>query len=317
MTESYSFYFNDGRRFLQHPIFTFVVDDLVYIQRFDIEFGYMQRQWEGQPLEGKSLEEHAKAYTDRITPVPTDIVSKTIPLHPGKYYPRIHKPGLKEANFPENHFNVIDRKVLGQSLITANIILKKLSSIFETVSPDVANETVYGHELRNLLLLSAMEVESAWSAILRANNYQFNTKQNGDINSSTNDYVKLCKPLHLDKYKVSFVLHSDLQDIKPFENWIDSNPTTSLNWYNAYNKVKHDREQNLILASLKNAINSVAGVLVMLRAQFGEEQTFWSQGEFANIFIELDKAYNLEDYYVPFSNDKHIPCNWSAINYEF
>ena len=48
--------------------------------------------------------------------------------------------------------------------------------------------------------------------------------------------------------------------VKPFENLaIGKNPV----WFNAYNKVKHDRENNIKDGNLKNVIDSLAGLFVL------------------------------------------------------
>lgn len=57
--------------------------------------------------------------------------------------------------------------------------------------------------------------------------------------------------------------------LEPFSQWNKVQPTQSLPWYDAYNKVKHDREGNFRLAQLSHALHAVAGVFVLTIAQFG------------------------------------------------
>ena len=50
-----------------------------------------------------------------------------------------------------------------------------------------------------------------------------------------------------------------------FEPWINWNsPKTPPDWWNAYNKVKHQRDQYFAMGTLKNCLNSVAGLFSLL-----------------------------------------------------
>ena len=51
------------------------------------------------------------------------------------------------------------------------LLLAKMQDIFETVEPSPSNLQTYGHKIRELLLLAAMEVEASWAAVLKANGY--------------------------------------------------------------------------------------------------------------------------------------------------
>jgi len=148
------------------------------------------------------------------------------------------------------------------AFVALRILLDKLEQVFETVDPDAAHAMVYGHRIRELLLLACMEVESSWKAVLEENGY-------ARLRFTTNDYVKLLRPMILDSYEVSLQAYTVYPIFRPFEKWDAANPTQSLTWYDGYNKTKHDREQNLRLASLDNAIKAVGAVVVMFYAQFG------------------------------------------------
>lgn len=49
--------------------------------------------------------------------------------------------------------------------------------------------------------------------------------------------------------------------IKPWENW---NSSASIKWWTDYNAIKHERSANYERANLKNAIYSMAGLVVLL-----------------------------------------------------
>jgi len=89
---------------------------------------------------------------------------------------------------------------------------------------------------------------------------------------TTNDYVALKLPLHLSEYKL-IRDRLNLADYFPFVGWSDTQPTQSLEWYNAYNKVKHNRDENFNLATVENCINSVAACSVLFSTRFSPEVT--------------------------------------------
>lgn len=180
-------------------------------------------------------------------------------IEPGVYFPRMWRgsfPGLKNDNL------VNSRDAITKSTVSGQILFDKLFEIFTYVEPDINKLDVYSHKLREILLLACMEVESCWTAILKANGYN-------SSNYSTKQYIKLLKPMFLDKYEAEFTMYPSLGKIVPFQNWKEDSTTQSLEWYNSYNETKHNREVNFHHANLKNVIHSVCGVAVMLYAQFG------------------------------------------------
>jgi hypothetical protein len=87
------------------------------------------------------------------------------------------------------------------------------------------------------------------------------------------DYVKLALPMKLGEYRVKLPWYPWLDRITPFENWLPvlkgSKQKQYLPWYDAYNAVKHDRENDFSQAKLVHAFQALAGCFVMLCAQYG------------------------------------------------
>jgi hypothetical protein len=165
-----------------------------------------------------------------------------------------------------------------------------------------------------------MEVESVWAAVLKENGYVSNR------NLTTNDYVKLLGPMLLDSYELSLKAYPRFPTFTPFEGWSASNPTGSLAWYDAYNKTKHDREENLKLATLRNAVQSVGAAVVMFHAQFGFQfgmdqmsPVIWNV---FRIVSHFEKHW--QECYIPkyeaTENASSAPVasfDWHAIDYSF
>jgi hypothetical protein len=137
---------------------------------------------------------------------------------------------------------------------------EQLERIFRTVHPVPANYGAYGHDIRNLLILAATEVEAHWKGVLTAN---------GVAGGNTNDYVKLLPAMKLDEYALRLPFYPWLPEVAPFSGWSSTAPTRSLSWYDAYNAVKHDREKEFQRGTLLHTLEAVCGCAVMIFAQFG------------------------------------------------
>ena len=150
-------------------------------------------------------------------------------------------------------------------IISTHLIIKDLYEIFNYVEPCNRNKKVYSHRIYELLLRSCTEVESNMKGILTVNGYSSTTSFTMD-----KDYFKLGNACQLDKYKIKFKRWKEDVDFIPFSMW---NTTTykSLSWYQGYNDVKHDRYKNFGKANLKNLMNSIAALLCLLHAQYGED----------------------------------------------
>jgi hypothetical protein len=176
-------------------------------------------------------------------------------MTPGCYFPRVYRG-------PEHP--PVDTAARTATMRVARSLFSRLRSIFQVVEPSRVHDQVFGHELRQLLILACTEVESSWRAVLSANAYV-----HGRGHWTTNDYVKLLAPLRLDQYAVTLASHPDYGELEPFDGWTVTDPTQSLPWYEAYNLTKHNREDALHRATMGAVIQAMAAVHVMTVAQFG------------------------------------------------
>lgn len=185
-------------------------------------------------------------------------------LEPGSYYARMARPipmpsGNSGVTCPgaHNYPNEI-AGIAGQ----LDYLTDRLSSVLQVVHPTEATLGVYGHDIRNLLIIAATEVEAGWRAVLAGNGHKKDRFQ-------TADYIKVAAPLRLREYAVDLVPCPWLKPRQPFRGWSAARPTQSLKWFDAYNAVKHDRENSFERAQLGYAIDAVAACFVMAWAQFG------------------------------------------------
>ena len=211
---------------------------------------------------GDSFQDCIRRHTAWLNPEATEGYFHPMMLGPGEFYPRITRPialstesRLWSPTFWEHQVYIANAR--GQ--LTA--LARKLGVICQTVQPSERTLEVYGHEIRNLLILSATEAEMHWRGILVANGLQ------ARLNS--NEYVKLVEPLKLTDYAVTFHDFPSLQPIQPFAGWSSEDPTRSLGWYDAYNGVKHNREGEFERGTLRYTFGAVSACIVLLVAQFG------------------------------------------------
>ncbi len=208
-------------------------------------------------------------------------------LDPGFYHPRMWRGSnavVISRNKKDQEFE--------SSCAAARILLDELFAIFRTVEPRKENFSVFGHSIRNLLMLSCMEIEAGWVAVLKENGMS-------KTRYSTTDYVKLCDLMVLPFFEFNLPQCPDLGTIRPFEGWCATAPTQSLDFYHAYNSTKHDRGANFECASLEIAYKAFAGCVIMILAQFGSYglERHPTLGTLCNVKLVHEFDKNL--YFIP------------------
>lgn len=199
----------------------------------------------------------------------------------------------------------IDDQEYYNRLNQLEILIDDLYSVFKVVVPHPDNWDVYGHEIRNIIILACSEVDSMMKNILEKN---MMTKKGLFFN--INDYIQLLNPLRLVEYTLSFNRYALLGNFSPFLKWDIKEPTKSLEWYTAYNQIKHDRENNFTSANLKMAINSIMAYAILLIAQYGYRNSLWNEKLAKVICIKQEPSWDIRDVYVPrreFDN-QYIKC---------
>jgi hypothetical protein len=151
-----------------------------------------------------------------------------------------------------------------------HLLVKDFLDVTEYINPCNENKNCYSHRLYELLLRTSTEFENLCKFSFNKGKGKGNDihpiKQKLDIN----DY-KLLEPIWKVKDKEVGLLFwlPEKRLIKPFYNWDSEIP--SLTWYQSYNKVKHNREDEFYNASLENTVLSLAGLFLALRYEFDED----------------------------------------------
>ena len=170
------------------------------------------------------------------------------------------------------------------------IILSDMAEVFKVVAPHSDQFSVYGHAIRNIIILACTELDARMQSILANNGVKPRRKY-----FEMKDYFKLKGPLKLDEYELSFYRYSDLGTFSPFSTWENDE---LLYWYQAYNHIKHNREKHFAEAKLFNAINAIMAYAIILIAQYGYRNNLWHETVGKIIHIEKEPKWDIEDFYI-------------------
>jgi hypothetical protein len=148
------------------------------------------------------------------------------------------------------------------------LIQKDLHNLFDYIEPSDTNLKSYSFRVHELLMRTCIEVEANLRAILIENGYSKTDEEGKKRDLEMDDYKKVEKTHKLSSYQVKLPhWYGEKSVRKPFLTW--SRPEQfSPAWYQAYNKTKHDRQEEFSHANLGNLIDAICGLLVLLSSQF-------------------------------------------------
>jgi hypothetical protein len=153
------------------------------------------------------------------------------------------------------------------------LIQNDLKSLFEYIEPSDECRQALSYRIHALLMRTCIEIEANFKAILAENNF---TPPSGR-SLNMRDYRKVDATHHLSSYEVMLPIWNGTPPIfKPFEPWRRARGLAdpgglSLPWYRAYNASKHNRHDEFKKANLEALITAIAGLLVIISAQFRDE----------------------------------------------
>ena len=136
------------------------------------------------------------------------------------------------------------------------LIILDFKEILNYIEPVNSNFVTYSHRIYELFLRTCTEFESICKDMLIEKEYE------KDISKcNIKDYKKLFNPKYF--FKVSLLYwNPNSLIIEPFKEW---NIQDTLFWYQAYNSVKHNRNNNFAEANLRNLVYSIGALFTMLR----------------------------------------------------
>jgi hypothetical protein len=117
------------------------------------------------------------------------------------------------------------------------------------------NETVYSIELARLLMTAAAEVDVVAKALCKAIDRERNASSINVYQSVLLQAVPMLPQAQVEMPRFGMLF-------QPWSNWAE--PTTPPDWWQGNNKVKHHRAEHFRQANLKNVLNAIAALLVLL-----------------------------------------------------
>ena len=163
------------------------------------------------------------------------------------------------------------------------LLVERLDELLLYIEPDHHGLKAFSHKTRELLILGSTEVENTWKYHMRLSGA---SPSNGR-DFTTNDYVRLLTPLYLADFEVLVKPYAAVAPMRPFARWNAGAPTTSLPWYDAYNKTKHDRSAHFAEATLEHCFSAVAANLVMFATRFSPFPLIEGRGPLAPLVNHL------------------------------
>lgn len=150
------------------------------------------------------------------------------------------------------------------------LILDDLKSIFDYVEPSDEGKAAFSYRIHALLMRTCIEIEANLKAILEANVFSPQVGRSLTIR----DFRRIDVTHHLSSYEAVLPIWNGVAPtIRPFEPWrsvrgLSAPQGVPLGWYQAYNASKHSRQQAFKQANLWTLIEAVAGLLIVVTAQF-------------------------------------------------
>ena len=253
--------------------------------------------FEGNPAQ--VTKESIEYFLSREVKINRNIIDLYEVKYPGAFYPRIMRENIG--------FNYISPSFL-QDMRAYQNIQSSLDNLFNFIEPVELNLKTYSHKIRELLILTCTEVEYLLLKTLTENGYDQKYQY------STKDYIRCNDLLKLNQYEVKLIQYSDLKKFSPFKNWDTDKPTKSIPWYNAYNQVKHNRNDNMPHANLEHLLDAVSAIHILLQAQYGKGifEKFLGHAENKSICTTLEfPNWELKNITAPFLHNSYpVEIEW-------
>ena len=173
----------------------------------------------------------------------------------GKIYRRTlrqHKNGTWDLQQIKNHPKFCIRSnYLGQGVAS---LIRDFNTVLNYIEPCDENSKVFSAQTHTLLLRACIEFEAHAKSILIENKYPRKPSS-----MTKKDYRKIEQSHFTSKFRVSFNHWSPRPlVIYPFKEFAEDKTP---DWYDAYNKSKHDRHDSFKEANLLRVVYAVSAIL--------------------------------------------------------
>ncbi len=246
-------------------------------------------------------QETIRAYELRTWPqMESEIEIVEFESHAGTYHPWVARPTKLNDKSIFNPGAKDHVELLKTTWREHGMIAVDLESCFNVASPTEHNLKTFGAQFEKTIYFACVGVESLFNLILSECT---NITNKGRMS----DFVKLKPKLRVSEYSLQLVHYPWMNSLAPFENWNPERPSQSLQWFDAYNSLKHDKRQSQHKASMQNALNAAAAYYILSHTVFGKDmfpgyvstQFFFHFGQ--------NPVWRVDELYLPTSESRWTP----------
>jgi hypothetical protein len=156
--------------------------------------------------------------------------------------------------------------------------LLRLSRFVEFIE---ANFACYSIDMARIILTATSEVDVVSKLLCKSINENSNAGRINQYRNEINAHYTEIK-----KFKVRIPRYG--LELEPWTNWANNRTPY---WWTDYNKIKHQRNSHFDKANLKNTLNSVAGLFILLLYLYKEQAENAILAPTPTIFTVNDKYY--------------------------
>lgn len=156
-------------------------------------------------------------------------------------------------------------------------IERDVDTLSRYIEFDPRNFSCFSMEIARVLLAASSEIDIVCKQVCLKTNPG---SVANDIIQYRNELIKAIP--HLPDFEVTVPRHGFT--LRPWDEWHDAANGVP-HWWTAHNKVKHQRHSYYHEANLKNALNAVAGLLVVLLYLYKEDA---ENGRLSSALFRLD-----------------------------
>lgn len=174
-----------------------------------------------------------------------------------------------------------------KSVLNSYIAIESmLAEILRTVPYCIEHENIWSPVLVTVLLEACSQLDSVWEFQARQSRYVVKKRL------SMRDYHEHFREQIAFKWVVFW--GEKPEQIYPYDSWNNSSDYSKLDWWDAYNKVKHNRLLNRTQATFRHAVWALSGLfLAILGCEFCREaisEANWLSGKGHNLKAHLSEG---------------------------
>lgn len=143
-----------------------------------------------------------------------------------------------------------------------------LSDVLRVVPWCDDHKSVWSPKLTTVIMEACSQLDSLWGDAAWTSPYVRKEKKQHRKQLRMEDYFRYSAKNSLTPLGERWVVFwgAEPVQIHPFESWAQATSYQEMKWWNAYNKLKHERLANQEMGTLETAVNATAGLFLAILA---------------------------------------------------